>query len=96
MAAGAILTHQIRGYRVCVIYSNLLEGIEWLKYLDHSEKSGKTNIVSVEAAKKLLQEGISLALCAQYCGFVDQSHFHRFFKRYTALTPKEYQVNFIQ
>ena len=25
MAAGAILTHQIRGYRVCVIYSNLLE-----------------------------------------------------------------------
>ena len=47
-------------------------------------------------AKKLLQAGTSLALCAQYCGFVDQSHFHRFFKRLTALTPKEYQVNFIQ
>lgn len=52
--------------------------------------------VRIEHAKQLLQEGISLALCAQYCGFVDQSHFHRFFKRHTALTPKEYQVNFIQ
>ena len=50
----------------------------------------------IHHAKKLLQEGISLSLCAQYCGFVDQSHFHRFFKRRTALTPKEYQVNFIQ
>lgn len=50
----------------------------------------------IEHAKKLLQEGTPLALCAHYCGFVDQSHFHRFFKRHTALTPKEYQVNFIQ
>lgn len=50
----------------------------------------------IDHAKKLLQAGTSLALCAQYCGFVDQSHFHRFFKRHTALTPKEYQVNFIQ
>jgi len=52
--------------------------------------------VRINHAKKLLQDGTSLALCAQYCGFVDQSHFHRFFKRHTALTPKEYQVNFIQ
>ena len=50
----------------------------------------------IHHAKKLLQEGVCLSLCAQYCGFVDQSHFHRFFKRATALTPKEYQVNFIQ
>ncbi|RBQ31134.1 hypothetical protein CRU92_08155 [Arcobacter sp. FW59] len=35
---------------------DLKNPIEWLKYLDHSEKSGKTNIVSVESAKKLLQE----------------------------------------
>lgn len=33
---------------------DLKNPIEWLKYLDHSEKSGKTNIVSVEMAKKLL------------------------------------------
>lgn len=52
--------------------------------------------IRIEYAKKLLQEGTPLALCAQYCGFSDQSHFHRFFKRHTALTPKEYQVNFIQ
>ena len=35
---------------------DLKNPIEWLKYLDHSEKSGKTNIVSVEVAKKLLQD----------------------------------------
>lgn len=52
--------------------------------------------IRIEHAKKLLQVGTPLALCAQYCGFTDQSHFHRFFKRHTALTPKEYQVNFIQ
>lgn len=52
--------------------------------------------VRIEYAKKLLREGTPLALCAQYCGFSDQSHFHRFFKRRTALTPKEYQVNFVQ
>lgn len=35
---------------------DLKNPIKWLKYLDHSEKSGKTNIVSVEMAKKLLNE----------------------------------------
>lgn len=35
---------------------DLKNPIEWLKYLDHSEKSSKTNIVSVEMAKKLLNE----------------------------------------
>jgi predicted ATP-binding protein involved in virulence len=35
---------------------DLKNPIEWLKYLDHSKKSGKTNIVSVEMAKKLLNE----------------------------------------
>jgi AraC-like DNA-binding protein/quercetin dioxygenase-like cupin family protein len=45
----------------------------------------------IHHAKTLLQKGTPLALCAQYCGFTDQSHFHRFFKRRTALTPKEYQ-----
>lgn len=49
----------------------------------------------IHHAKTLLQEGMPSALCAQYCGFVDQSHFHRFFKRRTALTPKEYQRSFI-
>ncbi|QKJ22480.1 AAA family ATPase [Poseidonibacter lekithochrous] len=35
---------------------DLKNPIDWLIYLDHSEKSGKKNIISVEAAKKLLQE----------------------------------------
>jgi len=48
----------------------------------------------IHHAKTLLHEGVSLSLCALYCGFVDQSHFHRFFKRFTALTPKEYQQSF--
>jgi len=50
----------------------------------------------IHHAKVLLQEGVSLSLCALYCGFVDQSHFHRFFKRFTALTPKEYQQSFTE
>lgn len=50
----------------------------------------------IHHAKKLLRLQTPLALCAQYCGFVDQSHFHRFFKRRTAMTPKEYLVNFVQ
>lgn len=50
----------------------------------------------IHHAKALLSQGMPLSLCALHCGFVDQSHFHRFFKRRTALTPKEYQVNFIQ
>jgi len=35
---------------------DLKNPIDWLKYLDHSEKSEKKNIISVENAKKLLQE----------------------------------------
>lgn len=52
--------------------------------------------LKIEHAKKLLHEGMPASLCAHYCGFVDQSHFQRFFKRHTALTPKEYCVNFVQ
>ena len=35
---------------------DLKNPIDWLKYLDHSEKSDKKNIISVKNAKKLLQE----------------------------------------
>lgn len=35
---------------------DLKNPIEWLKYLDHSEKSDKENIITVANAKKLLQE----------------------------------------
>jgi AraC-like DNA-binding protein len=50
----------------------------------------------IELARKLLQEGFDLSQVALECGFFDQSHFHRHFKAVTTVTPKEYQVNFIQ
>lgn len=50
----------------------------------------------IELAKKLIQEGLDLSQVAIECGFFDQSHFHRHFKAITTVTPKEYQVNFIQ
>jgi len=50
----------------------------------------------IELARKLLQKGIDLSQVALECGFFDQSHFHRHFKALTAMTPKEYQVNFVQ
>ena len=50
----------------------------------------------IELARKLLQKGIDLSQVALECGFFDQSHLHRHFKALTTMTPKEYQVNFIQ
>lgn len=50
----------------------------------------------IELAKKLLQKGCDLSQVALECGFFDQSHFHRHFKAITTVTPKQYQVNFIQ
>ena len=50
----------------------------------------------IERARKLLQQGCDLSQVALECGFFDQSHFHRHFKAITTVTPKEYQVNFIQ
>lgn len=42
-------------------------------------------------ARKLLCAGYSLADVAFTLGFCDQSHFHRSFKAYTGVTPKQYQ-----
>lgn len=50
----------------------------------------------IELAKKLLQKGHDLSQVALECGFFDQSHFHHHFKAITTVTPREYQVNFIQ
>ena len=50
----------------------------------------------IELARKLLQKGFNLSQVALECGFFDQSHFHRHFKAMTTVTPREYQVNFIQ
>jgi AraC-like DNA-binding protein len=50
----------------------------------------------IELARELLQKGFDLSQVTLECGFFDQSHFHRHFKAITTMTPKEYQVNFIQ
>lgn len=50
----------------------------------------------IELARKLLQQGSDLSQVALECGFFDQSHFHRHFKSITTVTPREYQVNFMQ
>jgi AraC-like DNA-binding protein len=50
----------------------------------------------IERARELLRQGWDIAETALECGFFDQSHFHRYFKAMTTITPKEYLVNFIQ
>ena len=50
----------------------------------------------VEQARKFLQQGMDIGETALQCGFFDQSHFHRFFKGMTTVTPREYKLNFIQ
>ncbi len=64
-------------------------------YKPHMHKTFRLNC-RIELAKKLLQKGFGLSQVALECGFFDQSHFHRHFKAITTVTPKEYQVNFIQ
>jgi AraC-like DNA-binding protein len=44
----------------------------------------------VEHAQTLLASGVSAADASARCGFFDQSHFQRHFKRVTGLTPKEF------
>jgi AraC-like DNA-binding protein len=50
----------------------------------------------INHARQLLQEGMDIGETALECGFFDQSHFHRHFKAMTTVTPREYQVNFVQ
>jgi AraC-like DNA-binding protein len=52
--------------------------------------------LKIEFAKDLLKDGLSISQTALECGFFDQSHFHRNFKKILAITPKEYKDNFIQ
>jgi AraC family transcriptional regulator len=49
----------------------------------------------VERAKELLKrKDLSIAEVARIVGFVDQSHFHRHFKRLVGMTPKAFQQQF--
>ncbi|HWQ09261.1 MAG TPA: AraC family transcriptional regulator [Holophaga sp.] len=50
------------------------------------------NLVRVSRAKALLRQGGSLAEVALACGYCDQSHLNRWFRRITGLTPRQYQL----
>ena len=50
----------------------------------------------IDMARTLLQKGEDIGETALICGFFDQSHFHRYFKAMTTVTPREYQLNFLQ
>jgi AraC-like DNA-binding protein len=46
----------------------------------------------VERARRSLASGAALAETALECGFFDQSHFTRVFKRFTGVTPGQYRA----
>ena len=49
----------------------------------------------VEMAKRMLQQqGLSIADVAFDCGFANQSHLGRIFKKHTGTTPKKYREKF--
>ena len=52
--------------------------------------------VRIEKAKSLLEQSTPLIEAASQAGFTDQSHFTRFFKDFTGLTPKQYQKIFTE
>ncbi len=48
-------------------------------------------LVRIRKAKAMMLTGRSLIETALDCGFCDQSHFNRTFKKYTGLTPEEFR-----
>ena len=48
-------------------------------------------LVRIREAKEMLRKERSLIETALDCGFYDQSHFNRTFKKYTGLTPEEFR-----
>lgn len=50
--------------------------------------------VRVNQAKKMLEQGITTAEAALQTGFSDQSHFTKYFQRFTGITPGAYRKIF--
>ena len=48
----------------------------------------------LQKARQLLKQGWSIAATAHACGFSDQSHFNRHFKKAMGTTPTQYMQNF--
>jgi AraC-like DNA-binding protein len=49
----------------------------------------------IDAARRLLEAGHTIAETAAATGFADQSHLHRHLQRSLGMTPAEYQRRFI-
>lgn len=47
--------------------------------------------LKINQARELLKQGQDIVFVAHDLGFVDQSHFHRTFKQFTGVTPKQYR-----
>jgi AraC-like DNA-binding protein len=48
--------------------------------------------LKINQARESLKQGISLVELAVNLGFSDQSHFHKAFKAYTGVTPRQFQL----
>jgi len=51
--------------------------------------------IRIDKAKKMLEQGLPPMEAALQTGFVDQSHFSNFFKKFIGLTPKQYMKIFM-
>ncbi|HNW92865.1 MAG TPA: AraC family transcriptional regulator [bacterium] len=47
-------------------------------------------IMRVQQAKQFMMDGLTPVACAYQCGFADQSHLHRHFRRQVGVTPARY------
>lgn len=50
--------------------------------------------LKIQQARQLLKQGINITQVAHDLGFSDQSHFHKAFKQYIGITPKQFQNEF--
>ncbi|MEG2349185.1 MAG: response regulator [Hungatella sp.] len=100
-----ILASQIRSYlndnfQEKITLSSLAEHFfvnkEYLSRLFRQEFSVSVfdylDLLRVEAAKRLLQEGESVSNAAITVGFYDESHFNKKFKRIVGISPKEFKT----
>lgn len=48
--------------------------------------------IRIDRAKRLLAQGLPISTVARDVGFYDQSHFGKYFRRYTGVTPARYRT----
>ncbi len=62
-----------------------------IKAAGHTFSSLTRGVRSQEACRLLMDDGMSLSDIGYWCGYADQSHFQRDFKRAVNMTPKDYR-----